>query len=235
MRLRDRDPLCRLRVSKSARREVLPGLRRRARRTLGHCRNHLIPSSINGSQYPRRAGAAGRLEGDRGRAQDGDGVVRGHQGLDRVDGGPRPGGGARDHRSGTAHHDRGGASLRRLRRAIDRRRYVRAVRGASRARGSSAKGVVCGAAHAGRDLDLRRAAARRRPRADRDSCRHPHWRGRGAIDRDRRAHRVYADRPYDQPRVAPAGNRTDRRDRAERRDGAPGRRIFRAESARPGG
>ena len=61
------------------------------------------------------------------------GAVRRHQGLDGADGGPRPGGGARDHRSGAEADDRRGPSLRRLHRAIHRRRHLRAVRRAGRA------------------------------------------------------------------------------------------------------
>ena len=67
------------------------------------------------------------------RAQDGHRAVRRHQGLDRADGGPRSRRGARDHRSGAEADDRCGPSLRRLRRAIDRRRHLRAVRRAGRA------------------------------------------------------------------------------------------------------
>ena len=43
-----------------------------------------------------------------GRAQDGDGAVRGHQGVHRADGGSRPRRGARDYRSGAAADDRRG-------------------------------------------------------------------------------------------------------------------------------
>ena len=90
----------------------------------------------------------------RGRAQDGDGAVRRHQGLDRADGGPRSGGGARDHRSGAEADDRRGASLRRLRRADHRRRHLRAVRRAGRARGPSAARTLRRTADAGRAATL---------------------------------------------------------------------------------
>ena len=109
-----------------------------------------------GKSAPPKPSAAIRIAAEqadasavRGRAQDGHGAVRRHQGLDRVDGGPRSRRGARDHRSGAEADDRRGASLRRLRRAIDRRRHLRAVRRAGRARGPSAARALRGAAHAG--------------------------------------------------------------------------------------
>jgi hypothetical protein len=54
--------------------------------------------------------APGAIDGER---QDGDGVVRGLEGLDRADGGNGSRRGARDYRPGAAHHDRRGQALRR--------------------------------------------------------------------------------------------------------------------------
>ncbi len=98
-------------------------------------------------------GASRRIRA-RGRAQDGHGAVRRHQGLDRDDGGSRPRKGARDHRSGAEADDGRGPSLRRLRRAVHRRRHLRAVRRARRARGPSATRTVRRAADAGRVAPL---------------------------------------------------------------------------------
>ena len=101
-----------------------------------------------------------RLARTRGRAQDGHCAVRRHQGLDGADARSRSRRGARDRRPGAAADDGGGASLRRLRRAIDRRRHFRAVRRAGRPRGPSAARTSCGAGDAGGVASLCRASAR---------------------------------------------------------------------------
>ena len=169
------------------------------------------------------------------RAQDGHGAVRRHQGLDGADGGPRPGGGARDRRSGAQADDRRGASLRRLRRAIDRRRHLRAVRRAGRARGPSATRAVRRAADAGRDEALLGPAARPRQCHSPGAGGRQHRRGRGALDQDRRgAYRVHADRPFDQPRVADADSREPGLDRDQRADAQAGRGLLHAQTAGSG-
>ena len=85
---------------------------RRLRRATGG-RSSLAPAGKPGlasERRPRRGRSGG---GSRGRAQDGHGAVRRHQGIDGADGGPRSRGGARDRRSRTEADDRRGASLRR--------------------------------------------------------------------------------------------------------------------------
>ena len=74
----------------------------------------------------------------RGRAQDGHSLVRGHQGLDRADGATLIPKRRAPRRSDTQADDRCRPSLRRLRRAIDRRRHFRAVRRSRGPRRSSA-------------------------------------------------------------------------------------------------
>ena len=148
------------------------------------------------------------------RAQDGHRAVRRHQGIDRARAGPRSRRSARDRRPRAQADDRRGASLRRLHRAIDRRRHLRAVRRAGRARGPSAARTVCGAADAGGAETLRGKIARDRESAARSARRCEHRRGCGAFDHDRRrTYRIHADRPHDQSRLADAGARADRLDR----------------------
>ena len=142
-------------------REILRRMRHRPGRRQ---RRNAIDSSGAGIAAPSPESAcagAGSGAKFRGRAQDGHGAVRRHQGLDGADGGPRPRGGARDRRSGAEADDRRGASLRRLHRAVHRRRHLRAVRRAGRARGSSAARALRCAADAGGDAALLGSAAER--------------------------------------------------------------------------
>ena len=118
------------------------------------------PSPATAAKTPRVEVTHERPDGGElgGRAQDGHRAVRRHQGLDRVDARSRSRGGARDRRPGAAADDGGGASLRRLRCAIDRRRNLCAVRRACRARRPSAARAACGAGDAGGVAALRRTS-----------------------------------------------------------------------------
>ncbi len=84
------------------------------------------------------------------------------KGSTELDAGPRSRGSARNCRSGAEADDRRGASLRRLRRAIDRRRHLRALRRAGRARGPSATRAVRGSPDAGGSEALFGAGCARR-------------------------------------------------------------------------
>ena len=108
------------------------------------------------------------------------------KGSTELDGGPRSRGGARDHRPGAEADDRSGAALRRLRRAIDRRRHLRAIRRARRARGPSAARAVCRAAHAGGPEALLGKIARDRQPTARSARRGEYRRGGRAVDSNRR-------------------------------------------------
>ena len=76
--------------------------------------------------------------------------------------------------------------------------------------------------------ELRRYSDRLRAEgntADRGAGRREHRRGGGALDRDRRrARRIHADRPFDQPGGADAGAGADRLDRDHRTDAQAGAR-----------
>ena len=76
------------------------------------------------------------------------------KGSMELDAGPRPRGGARNHRSRAEVHDRSSPSLRRICRAVDWRWNLRAVRCAGRARGPSAARALCRPSHAGGDEPL---------------------------------------------------------------------------------
>ena len=152
--------------------------------------------------------------------------------------GPRSGGGARDRRSRPQADDRRGASLRWLRRAIDRRRHLRVVRRAGRARRPSAARAVRGAADAGGPASATRASCARRgvaPIEIRVGLNTGEVVVR-SIQTGEASHRVHADRAFDQPGVADADARADRLDRDQRAYAQTGRGLLRISSRwdRPG-
>ena len=172
---------------------------------------------------------------NRRRAQDGHRAVRRYQGIDGTRAGSRSRGSARDHRSRAQADDRRGAPLRRLHRAEHRRRHLRAVRRAGRARGPSAARTLRRYPHAGRNSPLCASASRRRPCADSDSRRCEHRRSRRALDYyRRRSRRVHANRPHHQSRLADADPRRPRRDRNLGKHAPDGRGLLHSQAAGAG-
>ncbi len=171
------------------------------------------------------------VDGGRRGAQDRHRAVRRHQGVDGADRGPRPRRGARDRRPGAQDHDGSGASLRWVRRAIDRRRHLRAVRRPGRTRGPSAAGALCGAAHAGGDPALLGPVACRWAPADPGASGCEQRRGGDALGRHGRACRVRAGRAFDQPGCAHAGAGADRFDRDHQCDAEARGRLLSTQGA----
>ena len=116
---------------------------------------------------------------------------------------------------------------------IDRRRHLRAVRRAARARGSSATRTLRRTQDAGGVAPLFGESGGRRRHSDPGPHRYQHRRSRGPLDSDRRGPcRVHADRAHDQPGIADADRGAGRFDRSDRNDAQALRRLLRPQAAR---
>jgi hypothetical protein len=192
-------------------------------------------------RLPRRLYPAGpgredpdRARGSGGRAQAGDGALRGHEGLARAAGRPRSRGRAAHAGPGAGPDDGGGAPVRGHRQPGAGRRDHGDLRRPGRPREPRGARGLRGAAHArGRARPGPRAAPRRGARRA-DPHRAQLGRGGGALDRQRPAHGVHRGRPDDAPGRADGAARPSRCDAPHRREPAPGRGLHRGDVPRPG-